>query len=268
MLSRRVPQRNSHSQGPLGDQLTSGPLPQRPRGAPESEGPPARRPHSGLRPPEPASAGISFVPGPEAPEPAPPAPGDALRRLRSRRPERPRSAVRRVEIEAPRRSAPAASPMLALSGLDFRPSICARTTLDHRDYASTLLLARCRRQHYARMPATHPARSSRLVQVLSTRLDDAARAELRRSGCSSSSWAGRWLPVRPEPAAGQPRRLCPPRSCSAARRGRSRARRRAPRAPAGAAGRTCSCCCCWATGVLGRAAARAAVRSACVVAPL
>ena len=65
-----------------------------------------------------------------------------------------------------------------------------------------------------------------------------------------------------------PARLCPPGSCSAARRGRSRARRRAPRAPAGAGGRICSCCCCRATGVLGRAAARAAARSACVVAPL
>ena len=106
------------------------------------------------------------------------------------------------------------SPMLALSGLDFRPSICARTTLNHRDYASTLLLARCRRQQRARTPTAHPARASRLVQVLSTRLDDAAHAELRRSGCSSSSWAGRWLPVRPEPAAGQPCRLCrcPPAS--------------------------------------------------------
>ena len=79
-----------------------------PRG-PESKGPPARRPHSGLRPPEPASAGISFVPGPEAPDPAPPAPGSELRRLRGRRPDGPRSAARRVEIEAPRRSAPAAA---------------------------------------------------------------------------------------------------------------------------------------------------------------
>ena len=73
-----------------------------------------------------------------------------------------------------------------------------------------------------------PCRASRLVQVLSTRLADAARAELRRSGCSSRTWAGRWLPVRPEPAAGQPHRLCRPGSCSAARRGRSRARRRPP----------------------------------------
>ena len=69
--------------------------------------------------------------------------------------------------------------MLALSGLDFRPIVCARTTLDHRDYASTLLLARCRRQHCARTPTTHPARSSRLVQVLISRLGDAYVRGLR-----------------------------------------------------------------------------------------
>ena len=113
-----------------------------------------------------------------------------------------------------------------------------------------------------RAGAQHPAgrRGARGVAAIRLQLELLGRpmaAGAPGAGCGPAP------PPLPLPA-----RLCTPGSCSAARRGRSRARRRAPRAPAGAGGRICSCCCCRATGVLGRAAARAAARSACVVAPL
>ena len=92
----------------------------------------------------------------------------------------------------------------------------------------------------ARAHLTHPARASRLVQVLSIRLNDAARA-----GCAirlQLELLGRPMAASARSRSDLPRRLCrcppafgPPR-CFAARCGRSRARRRAPERPPALAG--------------------------------
>ena len=126
MLARGVPRRNSHSRGQPENKLTWGLGQNRPERPPGGQMPPIGRPIGAPWPPPPPPACSSFVPGAEAAEPPPEAPGNHLSRLQGRRPEGPESAPPAGEIEAPTRSAPAAAcgrqaPNAAARGLPWEP---------------------------------------------------------------------------------------------------------------------------------------------------